>query len=120
MSRWVLSGSRARCAWHCIDCTWCRGTIHPKHTGQVYRGCSQQQGLLCTALLYPQVFAKDAASGEEWFHKDGYTDLRGRFDYHTLTSAGSGSANKQLRYSLLVLVEGEGSLVLEVAAPARL
>jgi hypothetical protein len=70
--------------------------------------------------MHLQVFARDAANGEEWFHKDGCTDLRGRFDYHTLTSAGSGSANKQLRYSLLVLVEGEGSLVLEAAAPARL
>ena len=48
------------------------------------------------------------------FHKDGYTDLRGRFDYASL-SAGHGGP--PARYAVLVLSDTDGAVVREVAAP---
>jgi hypothetical protein len=49
------------------------------------------------------------------FHKDGYTDLRGRFDYVSVSGVPAGNQ----RYALLVLSETDGAAVLEVAPPAQ-
>jgi hypothetical protein len=65
--------------------------------------------------VYVKVFARDPY-GNVRFHKDGYTDLRGRFDYASLSGTGGASAD---RYAILVLSEEDGALIREVAPPAR-
>lgn len=50
------------------------------------------------------------------FHKDGYTDLRGRFDYASLSAGHSSAA---ARYAILVLSDTDGAVVREVAAPLQ-
>jgi hypothetical protein len=54
-------------------------------------------------------------NGRAKFHKDGYTDLRGKFDYISL----SGSETKATRYSLLIMSEKVGAKVVEVVAPKQ-
>ena len=62
--------------------------------------------------VYVKVFAR--VNGQEQFFKDGYTDLRGRFDYASLSSESAASVQ---RFALLVLSPGAGGLVREAAAP---
>jgi hypothetical protein len=49
--------------------------------------------------------------------RDGYTDLRGRFDYVTLTSTADMSS--VVRYSLLVESRGHGAVMLQAAPPPK-
>ena len=64
---------------------------------------------------YVKVFAK-LPSGEVRFHKDGYTDLRGRFDYASVSDDPNAGA---VRYSVLVLNEQRGAVIREVAPPVK-
>jgi hypothetical protein len=64
---------------------------------------------------YVKVYAK-LPDGTVRFHKDGYTDLRGRFDYASLSDDPDASAE---RYAILVLHEQHGAVLREVAPPAR-
>jgi hypothetical protein len=64
---------------------------------------------------YVKVFAK-LADGSVRFHKDGYTDLRGRFDYASLSDDPNNSAQ---RYAVLVLDEQRGAVIREVAPPQK-
>ncbi len=66
------------------------------------------------AGAYVKVYAR-RADGSVQFHKDGYTDLRGRFDYVSVSGVPAGNQ----RYALLVLSETDGAAVLEVAPPAQ-
>ncbi|QDV09556.1 hypothetical protein Poly30_51140 [Planctomycetes bacterium Poly30] len=50
------------------------------------------------------------------FHKDGYTDLRGRFDYVSLSGV---SGPEVVRYALLVMHGEAGAKMLELGPPAR-
>jgi len=64
---------------------------------------------------YVKVYA-EMQDGQTRFYKDGYTDLRGRFDYASL------STNEQdfvKRFSLLVLDDQRGGLVKEARVPKR-
>jgi hypothetical protein len=54
------------------------------------------------------------ASGEVKLYKDGYTDLRGRFDYTSLNTSEIGSVE---RFAVLVLSDTAGAVVREVAPP---
>lgn len=45
-------------------------------------------------------------SGKELFYKDGYTDLRGRFDYASLSSTALANADK---FSILVASDELGN-----------
>ena len=65
--------------------------------------------------VYVKVFAR-LQNGKVRFHKDGYTDIRGRFDYVSLSGPGSSDVE---RFALLVLSEDRGAVVREVAPPAR-
>lgn len=47
-------------------------------------------------------------NGKESFYKDGYTDLRGRFDYASLSSANLDDASK---FSLLITSDEYGTLI---------
>jgi hypothetical protein len=50
------------------------------------------------------------------FHKDGYTDLRGRFDYASLSDDPNAGA---VRYAVLVLSEQRGAVIREMSPPAK-
>jgi hypothetical protein len=64
---------------------------------------------------YVKVYAR-LADGRVRFHKDGYTDLRGRFDYVSL----SGMDGAQVeRFSVLVMSDQHGALVRELAPPRQ-
>ena len=67
------------------------------------------------AKVYVKVFARKSDGGVR-FHKDGYTDLRGRFDYASLSGTGGADAE---RYAILVLSEEDGAVIREVAPPVR-
>ena len=65
--------------------------------------------------VYVKVFAR-MPGGRVRFYKDGYTDLRGRFDYASLSAKSSRPAQ---RYAVLVLSEEHGAVIREVAPPAQ-
>lgn len=65
--------------------------------------------------VYVKVYAK-LADGTVKFHKDGYTDLRGRFDYVSVNTPERQAIEK---FSVLVLSEERGALIREVAPPQR-
>jgi hypothetical protein len=84
---------------------------------------SDSMGLLTvrhekTGKPLPKVYVKvyaDTADGVKFF-KDGYTDLRGKFDYASVSSTGLGEVRK---FSVLVMSEEHGATVLEASIPQR-
>ena len=64
---------------------------------------------------YVKVYAR-MQGGEVKFYKDGYTDLRGRFDY---TSLSTNELDFVKKFSLLVLSEGAGAVIRECGVPKR-
>jgi hypothetical protein len=67
------------------------------------------------AKTYVKVYAR-TKGGEVRFYKDGYTDLRGRFDYFSV----SGEKPEQIeRLALLVLSDANGAAIREVPPPKR-
>jgi len=78
-----------------------------------------------TGKTLPKVYVKVYArmkNGQVRFYKDGYTDLRGRFDY---TSLNTNELDQVSKFSILVLSEdskgakGFGAVVRETAPPKR-
>ena len=67
------------------------------------------------AGAYVKVYAK-MRDGEVKFLKDGYTDLRGRFDYASLNTNEMENAE---RLSILILSDAFGAVVRETAPPKR-
>jgi len=63
---------------------------------------------------YVKVYAQNIRDGKSQFYKDGYSDLRGRFDYRTLSTDQLRSAK---RLSILVSTEKYGSVIKEVDVP---
>ena len=61
-------------------------------------------------------FAK-AKGGKVSFYKDGYTDLRGRFDYATLNSSDISNIE---RFAIFVMSDELGSLTKEANPPSKL
>jgi hypothetical protein len=66
------------------------------------------------AKAYVKVYVQDG--GKVRFHKDGYTDLRGRFDYVSVSGASTSGIK---RYALLVLDEEHGAVIREAAPPVQ-
>jgi hypothetical protein len=67
------------------------------------------------ARVYVKVYTR-LSNGQVKFHKDGYTDLRGRFDYASV------STPEQLpveRFAILALSDERGALIREAAPPQR-
>jgi hypothetical protein len=67
----------------------------------------------------PSVYVKAYArmqGGEVRFFKDGYTDLRGRFDYATLSTD---ELDRVERFALLVMSGEHGALIREASPPPR-
>ncbi len=56
------------------------------------------------------------ADGQVKFHKDGYTDLRGRFDY---VSVSTPEPLLPERFAILILSDDRGALIREAAPPPR-
>ncbi len=65
--------------------------------------------------VYVKVYA-EMQDGKTRFYKDGYTDLRGRFDY---TSLNTNELDHVKRFSLLVLSEDQGAVVKKASPPKR-
>jgi hypothetical protein len=70
-----------------------------------------------TALpkVYVKVYAR-LKNGQIEFYKDGYTDLRGRFEYSSLSTNDLDNVD---RFSILILSDTEGAVVREVAPPKQ-
>ncbi len=64
--------------------------------------------------VYVKVYA-DTENGIKFF-KDGYTDLRGKFDYASVSTSNLG---KVRNFSILVMSEESGATVLEASVPQR-
>ncbi|MDP6503628.1 MAG: hypothetical protein QF886_08440, partial [Planctomycetota bacterium] len=62
---------------------------------------------------YLKVYAQ-MQDGTIKFYKDGYTDLRGRFDF---TSLNTNLIDQVNRFSMLVLSDEHGAIVREAAKP---
>jgi hypothetical protein len=65
--------------------------------------------------VYVKVYAR-LKDGQVKFYKDGYTDLRGRFDY---TSLNTNELDFTARFSMLVLSDEYGAVVKEADPPKR-
>jgi hypothetical protein len=65
--------------------------------------------------VYVKVYAR-YQDGRVEFYKDGYTDLRGRFDYSSLSTDDLAQVE---RFAVLVLSDADGALVREVPPPKR-
>ena len=74
-----------------------------------------EQGRAPVEGAYVKVYARHR-DGSVKFFKDGYTDLRGRFDYATLSTS---DLNTTGRFAILVLHEKLGAIVREAAPPMR-
>jgi hypothetical protein len=64
---------------------------------------------------YVKVYAQ-TANGQVRFYKDGYTDIRGRFDYASLSTNDLDHAQ---RFALLVVSDEHGAAVREAAPPQQ-
>lgn len=64
---------------------------------------------------YVKVYARNLGGGVT-FYKDGYTDLRGVFDYATLSTTDLDNVE---RFAILVSADQAGSAILEASPPAR-
>ena len=85
------------------------------HIAQNY-GQLQVRDLRSNEMLkkvYVKVYAK-YNDGTVEFYKDGYTDLRGRFDYASLSTD---NLDRVQMFSILVLSEKHGAIVREVKPP---
>ena len=64
---------------------------------------------------YVKVYARLQGGAVE-LYRDGYTDLRGRFDY---ASTSSDMLDRVERFAILVMSPQDGALVREAAPPVR-
>jgi len=65
--------------------------------------------------VYVKAYAR-LADGTVKFYKDGYTDLRGRFDYASVSTPEKTPVE---RFAVLVLSDEHGALIREAAPPQR-
>jgi len=72
-----------------------------------------------TSKALPKVYVKvyvRLSDGTVKFHKDGYTDLRGKFDYASVSTP---DTSPIARFSILVLSDEFGALIKETNPPAQ-
>jgi hypothetical protein len=74
-----------------------------------------EQGRAPVASAYVKVYARHQ-DGKVRFYKDGYTDLRGRFDYASLSTGDVSSVN---RFSILILHPDLGAHVQQAQPPTK-
>ena len=75
----------------------------------------EQKSGKAIAGAYVKVFAK-MKDGSVQFYKDGYTDLRGKFDYVSLSTDESDNAQ---RYAILVMTGKNGAVIKEAGVPKQ-
>ena len=63
--------------------------------------------------VYVKVYAR-LADGSVKFHTDGYTDVRGRFDYASVNTPGRQAVE---RFAVLVLSDDRGADIREATPP---
>ncbi|MDA1232915.1 MAG: hypothetical protein O2856_19270, partial [Planctomycetota bacterium] len=76
---------------------------------------TDEKGRKSLSGIYVKAYAKMKDSSTR-FYKDGYTDLRGRFDYASLST---NDLDNVERFALLVMSDDQGAVVREVAPPTR-
>ena len=76
---------------------------------------TETAGAKSVGKVYVKVYAK-LADGSVKFHKDGYTDLRGRFDYSSVNTPERQAID---RFAILVLSDDRGAVIRDVAPPQR-
>ena len=76
---------------------------------------TDEKGRKSLSGVYVKAYAK-MKDGSTRFYKDGYTDLRGRFDYASLSTNELDNVD---RFALLVMSDNQGAVVREVSPPAR-
>ena len=76
---------------------------------------TDEKGRKALSGVYVKAYAK-MKDGSTRFYKDGYTDLRGRFDYASLSTNELDNVD---RFALLVMSDNQGAVVREVSPPAR-
>ena len=81
--------------------------------GQVQVRNKQSQKPISKA--YIKVYAK-MKDGSVKFYKDGYTDLRGRFDYSSLSNQ---PLDNVQQFSLLILSEANGAIIRQAGLPLQ-
>lgn len=81
---------------------------------QVVRSATRQP----LPAVYVKVYAR-RANGQAVFFKDGYTDLRGRFDYATVNASADDDLGNVQRFAILVLSDEYGAVVREAPPPTR-
>ena len=64
---------------------------------------------------YVKVFARDHG-GASRFYKDGYTDVRGRFDYASLST--EGDLGRVARFAILVMGASHGAVLCDCGKPS--
>ncbi|MFI5106835.1 MAG: hypothetical protein ACHP79_18075, partial [Terriglobales bacterium] len=67
------------------------------------------------AKVYVKVYAR-LADGQVKFHKDGYTDHRGKFDYASVSTP---ERSPITQFAILVLSDDRGAIIREAAPPAQ-
>ncbi len=65
--------------------------------------------------MYVKVYARHGG-GDVRFYKDGYTDLRGRFDFASLSTPDLTTAE---RFAVLILSPEHGAVIREAGPPPR-
>ena len=88
-------------------------TVLAHQYGQVRVERASDHGPL--AATYIKVYAR-RHGGTVSFYKDGYTDLRGWFDYATLST---NDLDQVERFAILVCSDTSGAAILEASPPAR-
>src|SRR5204863_3119035 len=76
---------------------------------------AQQDGGKPVPKAYVKVYAK-SKDGKVAFYKDGYTDLRGKLDYASLSTNELDNVEK---FSILVMSDTQGALVREAMPPKQ-
>lgn len=66
--------------------------------------------------VYVKVYSRERSGGRVVFFKDGYTDLRGRFDYATLSTD---DLDRTERFALLIASDDAGATITEASPPPR-
>lgn len=70
-----------------VDMDWILGNMHPELAAPDYTVRHDKSGM-SLSKVYVKVYAK-TKSGVKFF-KDGYTDLRGKFDYASVSTSDLG------------------------------
>lgn len=66
--------------------------------------------------VYVKTFALEK-SGNQIFYRDGYTDMRGRFDY---AMCSSGNIDQIQKFSILICSDDYGSIIKEAKTPSQI